>query len=99
MWFDHSDPLKAQQALQAILAQFTEADRRLYMNATPKPEFTPVVMDILEIASLPKVPISPNRRNMALTGGIAGLIAAALVAMIRRRWKPEADIPLNAVEE
>jgi hypothetical protein len=97
--FDYRDRYEAQQTLQAILAQFADADRRLFMNPAPEQSFAPVVMDVLDNASLPAQPISPNRRNLALTGGIAGLIAATIIAIVRRRWKPEADIPLNAVQE
>jgi len=56
-------------------------------------------MDVLANASLPAKPVKPNRLSIALTGGITGLIAAAIIAIVRRRWKPEADIPVNAVHE
>jgi hypothetical protein len=62
---------------------------RLYASAAPQDFVTPVVMDVLDNASLPAKPVKPNRLNIALTGGITGLIAAAIIAIVRRRWKPK----------
>jgi uncharacterized protein involved in exopolysaccharide biosynthesis len=54
-------------------------------------------MDVLDTASLPVSPVFPNRLSAAVTGGIVGLIAAGIIAMIRRRWHPQPQLPLDAV--
>jgi hypothetical protein len=95
--FDYPDYYKAQQTVSMTIDKLFDADQRLYPNPGPLPFFTPVVMQLLDTASLPASPTKPNRLNIALAGCIAGLIAAGLIAIVRRRWKPEADIPVDAV--
>ena len=99
--FVYKDRHKAQQTVQAILNRFDDENRRLYgsvanVPATPMQWGRPAT---LESPSLPVLPVSPDRYKITGEGGLAGLIAAAIVAMIRRRWKPEPDIPLDPVSE
>ncbi len=96
--FDYPDAFKAQQALSMIVRAFSEADARLFPDlSVPPPAFTPEVMDVLDTASLPVRPTKPNRSGIVLAGAVWGVVAAAIIAMIRRRWKPQSDIPIDAV--
>ena len=97
--FDYTDAAKAQTAVSRIVDAFSEADRRLYPTAAPHSPALPVVLDVLDSASLPVKPTGPNRLQIALTGGAFGVILAALIVFARRRWKPETIFPLGAVPE
>jgi uncharacterized protein involved in exopolysaccharide biosynthesis len=59
----------------------------------------PAVIKVIDAASAPVLPIRPDRYAIAMKGGLCGLLAAAVIASVRRRWKPEAELPLDAVNE
>ena len=90
--FEYPDNDKAQQTLTQVVNAFIRADQRLYPSTVPPTPFPGIVMEVLDKASLPVSPTKPNRSAIVMTGGILGLLAAAVVALIRRRWKPETDL-------
>jgi LPS O-antigen subunit length determinant protein (WzzB/FepE family) len=94
--FDYPDRFKAQRTLQTLVYTLFEVYRRLHPNAALPAQDTPVVVDILDAASLPVSPTSPNRYRHAVFGGFWGVVAAALIALVRRRWEPETHLPVNA---
>jgi len=49
----------------------------------------PFPMSVLEAGSLPVGPVSPNVRAIVLFGGVCGLVAGLLVALIRTRIWPD----------
>jgi len=97
--FVYSDRFKAQRTVHMIMNRLDEANRRLYggLPIDPATLFSSVKMEILDVPSMPVTPAKPNRYSMAVTGGIAGALAGAIIALIRRRWRPEGDIPVDAV--
>lgn len=97
--FEYGNRFKAQQTVQIIMDKVNEANRRLYggLPDAPVTQLTSANISVLDAPSLPVTPARPNRARIAITGGIAGMIAGAVIAMIRRRWKPESDIPIDAV--
>lgn len=97
--FVYSDRFKAQQTVQTITDRLNEANRRLYgsLPAAPATPLPSLNLEVLDVPSLPVQPTKPNRPAIAITGGTAGVLAGALVALVRRRWKPEANIPVDAV--
>jgi len=88
--FVYYDRYKAQQTVWKILNMLMEADQRLYPSAGPPPESPKVQVSVLDEPSLPVSPVSPNRYRHAGLGCLGGVIAAAVIALLRRRWKPEA---------
>ena len=52
-----------------------------------------MVLDVLDNADIPVSPVKPNRYLIALTGSVFGIFLAAVISLIRRRWKPEAGFP------
>jgi hypothetical protein len=94
--FDYWDRYKAQQTVSEIVTAFIKADQRLYPSTVPPTPFPGDVMDVLDTASLPVNPTKPNWRSMVLSGGFLGFVTAAIIAMVRRRWKPEGDLSRTA---
>jgi capsular polysaccharide biosynthesis protein len=96
--FEYSDRYKAQQALQGLMNRLDDTYKQTY-GGLPDAPFQPApdVIRVIDAASTPTLPVSPNRYLIALKGGLAGLVAAGLIATIRRRWKPDAELPFDAV--
>ena len=55
------------------------------------------MLEVIDAASTPVLPISPDRYVIAIKGGLAGLLTAGVIATIRRRWNPEPELPVNVV--
>ncbi len=94
--FDYWDRYKAQHPVTEIVNAFVKSDQRLFPSTVPPSRPTGMVLDVLDTASLPVNPTSPNRRGIVLAGAIWGVIAAGIIAMVRRRWKPETDLSKTA---
>lgn len=95
--FNYSDRYKAQQTVTALVSRLMEANMRRNVGAIqnpPSPEI-PGRLELLDPASRPVNPVKPNRYVMTTMGFFAGLIAAAVTALIRRRWKPEPELPVD----
>lgn len=92
--FVYYDRFKAQQTVKMILNKLFESDQRLYPSAGHPAEPAKVEVSVLDKPSLPVSPVKPNRPMIAVAGCFWGVIAAAVIALLRRRWKPEA--PANA---
>jgi hypothetical protein len=96
--FKYGNRFRAQQTVQLVMDQLAAANHRLYGGLPDAPvSLTSANITILDAPSLPTTPASPNRASIAITGGILGMIVGAIIATIRRRWKPEGDIPIDAV--
>jgi len=97
--FDYPDRYKAQEAVSMLASRFFEADQRLFPTGSAASPPAPLVLEILDPASLPIQPTSPKRYMIAWTGCLIGFALAGAIALIRRRWKPEADFPVDALPE
>lgn len=96
--FEYSDRYKAQQTVGALTNRLNETYLQAYGGLPDEPvPPAPTTLKVIDEASMPVLPISPNRFRIAMQGGLAGLLAAALIATIRRRWKPESELPMDAV--
>jgi hypothetical protein len=96
--FEYSDRYKAQQTVSGVMNRLEESYQRTYGGLPDVPlDASPTTLKVLDEASMPVASISPDRYAIAMKGGLAGLLAAAAIATIRRRWKPEAELPVDAV--
>ncbi len=99
MAFAYTSRFKAQQAMLMLLNRFTAVSGQMYGDAATGPDRVWGTVSVLNPASTPILPVSPNRFDFTAEGGAAGLIMAALIALVRRRWQPEPELPLDAVSE
>lgn len=96
--FEYPDRFKAQQTVNAVMNRMDEMYKSTYGGLPDEPVQTAdTVLKVIDEPSMPGLPVSPNRYVVAIKGGLAGLLAAAVIATIRRRWKPEAELPVDAV--
>lgn len=96
--FEYSDPIKTQMAVTSVMNRMEAMYRSTYGGLPDAPvQATSTVIKVIDEASMPVLPVSPDRYAIAMKGGLGGLLAAAVIATIRRRWKPEADLPVDAV--
>jgi len=96
--FDYPDRYKALMTVNAIMNDFEEANSRLFPSASATvPLPTPSVLEVLDQPSLPVTPSSPDRVKMALAGCFCGIAASVVIAIMRNRWKPQTNVPLDAV--
>ena len=95
--FEYGDRDKARQAVQVVMDRIDDAYIRTYASLPDEPVTQPAwgKFEVLEKASTPVLPVSPDRYRIAGEGGVAGLLAAALIALIRRRWHPEGEATLT----
>lgn len=94
--FDYNDRFKAQQTATTLVVKFEElAGRRL---ARPvETAATAPVIEVLDRASAPQSPASPNRALAAAMGGSCGVLLAGVISLLRRRWKPEQQVPVDSI--
>jgi capsular polysaccharide biosynthesis protein len=98
--FEYPDRYKAQQTVFFLANRMEETYATTYSVLPDEPsQPSPTVLEVIDKASMPALPISPNRYVIAIKGALAGLVLAAVIATIRRRWKPEAELPMDAVNE
>jgi hypothetical protein len=96
--FEYPDRFKTQRAVFFVMNRLDATYERTYGGLPDEPvQAAPTTLKLIGEASLPVLPISPNRFVIAMKGGLAGLLGAAVIATIRRRWKPEAELPVDAV--
>jgi hypothetical protein len=97
--FEYGDRFKAQQTVNAVVNRLNKRYERTYGSLPDEPlQPAPTVLEVIEAPSTPVLPVSPNRYAIAARGGLAGLFAAGIIATIRRRWNPEDEIPVDAVD-
>jgi hypothetical protein len=53
-------------------------------GVTSEPRIDEVKLEVLDAASRPESPVSPNRATISMAGGVAGLIAGLALARRRR---------------
>jgi uncharacterized protein involved in exopolysaccharide biosynthesis len=91
--FLYTDRYKAQQAVRYLITAFTErniVEQRMkaqYMTVTARrieEHKAGMNLEVLDPASLPELPVSPNRGAIALGGVAAGLLACSLGFWRRR---------------
>ena len=79
--FEYPDRFKTQQTVHAVMNRLDEAYERTYGTLPDEPvHAAPTTLKVLDGPSMPVLPISPNRYVIALKGGLAGLLAAAVMA-------------------
>jgi len=98
--FGYGEHDKVRPALAALVDSLIDANQRLNAgrNAAAPTEIVSSGenLETLDVPSLPMAPTYPNRYMMALTGGLAGIGVAVVVWTVRRRWKPEPEVPVDA---
>jgi uncharacterized protein involved in exopolysaccharide biosynthesis len=82
MQFVYEDPATAQQVTQDLAAQFID------QNIRDDAQSGPILLEILDPASLPSNPFSPRRPLITTAGLAAGLAVGAVMAWFRRSRKP-----------
>ena len=94
--FSYSDRYKAQQAVREFVTMFTERnvmeqrEQAAFVSATQRDiaeHKAAENLEVLDPASLPEMPVAPNRAAIALGGMAAGLLLGAR-AVWRRRTRP-----------
>jgi uncharacterized protein involved in exopolysaccharide biosynthesis len=80
--FVYYDRSKAQATVRALIYAF--AEQNLKRSLAAHDPFRGYVLDVLDTASLPHNPVKPNRHTMTWAGGMAGFIAAAVIALFGR---------------
>jgi len=94
--FEYYDRFKAQQTATTFLAKFRElANRRLARPVEIAGVGT--VIEVLDLASAPQSPASPNRALAASLGGGCGVFLAGIVSLLRRRWSSERQAPVDSI--
>jgi uncharacterized protein involved in exopolysaccharide biosynthesis len=78
--FTYPDASKAQQTVRALMERFDQQNQAMQAHHGGPGE----VLDVLDTASLPKLPVFPDRRSFAVAGLLAGLTMATITATIRR---------------
>jgi capsular polysaccharide biosynthesis protein len=92
--FEYPDRFKAQQGVTALLARFREiASGGIAGRVDAAPA---LAIEVLDKASTPVSPVKPNRYLISGMGGFCGVFLAGIIWLLRRRWKPERQIPVNS---
>jgi len=96
--FEYADRFKTQQTVQALMNAIDEANQTSPLtSASAALPFDWGQLSVQSAPSLDNDPIAPNRLVIAGMGGGVGLLLAALISIIRNRWNPEDEIPIDAV--
>jgi hypothetical protein len=96
--FEYPDRYKTQQTVNFVMIRLDDAYKQTYGGLPDESvQPAPTTLKVVDGPSMPVLPISPYRYVIATQGGLAGLLAAAVIATIRRRWRPEADLPVDVV--
>jgi LPS O-antigen subunit length determinant protein (WzzB/FepE family) len=93
--FDYTDRYKAQAVVRSTITKFMEAnvaEQRKRATSPGQPGGT--VLEVLDPASFPAVPSSPNRGQIAVFGSVVGILLGLVVAFARRR-PPERPAATN----
>jgi hypothetical protein len=87
--FEYSDAAKAYSSVQAIVAKFVEGAPLRFVtlaSTAASPRMPPAAyLELLDAASLPERPVSPNREAIGAAGSLAGLLLGLAIAHLRRR--------------
>jgi capsular polysaccharide biosynthesis protein len=94
--FEYNDNFKAQQTVQSLLAKFIDAADRRLAPPVETASAAPVI-EVLDRASAPESPATPNRTLAASMGGGCGVLLAGLISLLRWRWKPERQVPVDSI--
>jgi capsular polysaccharide biosynthesis protein len=82
--FEYADRDKAQAVVRELVSKFTEgnaaAERALHRDKMPGS----LALEVLDPATLPATPVSPNRPAAAAIGLLAGMLLGSLLALRRR---------------
>lgn len=89
--FEYKDRFRAQQTVEAMMSHMYDSWKQNGSATTIVPLGNWGPVSIQSPASPPQ-PIAGDPYQYAGTGGLIGVILAALIAMIRRRWTPESAI-------
>jgi uncharacterized protein involved in exopolysaccharide biosynthesis len=88
--FEYSDAAKAHSSVQALVAKFIEGampEQFVTFASTAASQRKPATayLEVLDTASMPERPVSPNRAAIGAGGGLAGLLLGLAIARLRRR--------------
>jgi uncharacterized protein involved in exopolysaccharide biosynthesis len=88
--FEYSDAAKAYSSVQALVAKFMERAVpeqfvTLASTAASQRRPAPAYLEVLDTASMPERPVSPNREAIGAAGCLAGLLLGLAIARLRRR--------------
>jgi len=92
--FEYPDRFKVQQTVTVLINRFREIANRgitAHVDSAPAPK-----IEILDQPSTPVSPVKPNRYLISGMGGFCGMFLAGIISLLRRRWKPEPQIPVNS---
>jgi hypothetical protein len=85
--FNYPDPVIAQKTAMALITRLVDANQELATKAAGRK--TGASLDLLDPASLPRNPTTPNRWQIAFVGLAAGVLAGILAVMVRRKVKTQ----------
>src|ERR1035437_740558 len=90
--FEYSDPKKGLACVRAVVSKFVEGTFPLEQYGTSAARDAPgrwnvpdAYLEVLDPASMPETPISPDRVTISAAGGLAGLLLGIAIARARRR--------------
>ena len=90
--FEYSDPKEALACVRAVVSKFVEGTFPLEQYGTSAARDGPgrwnvhdAYLEVLDPASMPETPISPDRVTISAAGGLAGLLLGIAIARVRRR--------------
>src|ERR1039458_9803449 len=90
--FEYSDPQEALACVRAVVSKFVEGTFPLEQYGTSAARDGPgrwnvhdAYLEVLDPASMPEAPISPDRATISAAGGLAGLLLGIALARVRRR--------------
>ncbi len=95
--FTYYDRFKAQQTVSTMMARFIELNQEMQRAAVPGMNFRQraiterkagEVLDVLDVASLPIDPVSPNRWLLAAAGLCIGALIGAITFRFRKPGMP-----------
>lgn len=75
--FSYTDKVKARQTVNALINAFMKHNLQLGRQGG--------VLEVLDAASMPVTPASPNRNRYAWFGLLSGLVLACVITVVRRR--------------
>ena len=87
--FEYPDAAKAHSSVQEIVAKFMEGAMpeqfvTFASTAASPRKPSPAYLEVLDTASMPERPVSPNRAAIGAAGCLAGLLMGLAIARLRR---------------
>jgi uncharacterized protein involved in exopolysaccharide biosynthesis len=93
--FEYADRFKAQAVVREFVSQFVRMNVSVERDLGRSAEPGAIVIEVLDPASDPQLPSSPNRYSIAALGFAAGLPLGLFIAYLRRRPPGQASAMLR----